>query len=276
MLHLQGKQKKGALRCVTTNTNRTMLRIFILLVFVIPWGALLSAQSPHEMRRDGDKRYSQGAYNEAEERYRKSLEEDPEMKAYFNLGNSLYQQQRFEEAREQYDRAIARTDDPEILGKAYYNKGNSYFGEQKLKESVESYKQSLRYNPDDMDALQNLFLTKQLMRQQKQQQQKQQQQEEGQEQQEQEQQEQEQEQEQQEQEQQEQEQQGQEQSEQEESTDPPSVGENQDSLVTDSLRQQITREELMKLLKAIEEEDKQIQQKLRRGSGSNKKREKDW
>jgi len=42
------------------------------------------------------------------------------------------------------------------------------------------------------------------------------------------------------------------------------------------MQRDITREELMKLLKAIEEEDKQIQQKLRRGSAKSKKKEKDW
>jgi len=42
------------------------------------------------------------------------------------------------------------------------------------------------------------------------------------------------------------------------------------------MQQEITKEELMKLLKAIEEEDKKIQQKLRRGTTNRKKSDKDW
>jgi Ca-activated chloride channel family protein len=254
-------------------------RILFILLFAFPVITTLTAQTAHQNRRDADKKYTQGLYNEAEEAYRKSLEKDPVMKGHFNLGNSLYQQQRYEEAIEQYDKAIARTDEAEVLNKAYYNKGNSYFGEQKLKESIDSYKQALRYDPNDKEAMQNLLLTKQLLRQQQQQQQQQEQnqnQENQQDQQEQDQQEQGEENQEKEQENPEQENgQSEEEQEQEPQQDQPQAG--PDSTLLDSLKQMnVTREELMKLLKAIEDEDKQIQQKLRRGSVKNKKSEKDW
>ena len=148
---------------------KNLIKIFVLIAFCIP--GMIQAQTAHEFRRGGDNSYTRGEYNEAEEKYRKSLEDDPEMKAFFNLGNSLYNQQRFEEAREQYDKAIARTEDPVLQAKGYFNKGNSFFQEQMLKESIESYKQSLRIYPDDMDAKRNLFLSKQLLKQQQEQQQ---------------------------------------------------------------------------------------------------------
>lgn len=255
--------------------------MFFMALFLFLAFARVSAQSAHQNRRDADKKYTQGLYNEAEEAYRKSLDKDPVMKGYFNLGNSLYQQQRFEEAREQYDKAIARTDKPEVLNKAYYNKGNSYFGEQKLKESIDSYKQALRYDPNDKEAMQNLLLTKQLLRQQQEQQQEQQQnqkqedQKDQQKQDQQDQQKQDQGEENQEKEQEENEQSKEEQEQDQQKQDQSQMG--QDSTLLDSLKQMnVTREELMKLLKAIEDEDKQIQQKLRRGSVKSKKSEKDW
>jgi tetratricopeptide (TPR) repeat protein len=253
---------------------KNLIIIFVFIAICVP--GLIQAQTAHEFRRGGDKSYTRGEYNEAEEKYRKSLEDDPEMKAFFNLGNSLYNQQRFEEAREQYDKAIARTEDPLLQAKAYFNKGNSFFQEQKLKESIESYKEALRNYPDDMDAKRNLFLSKQLLKQQQQQQQQQQQ------------------------EQQEQDQNKDQDAENEKQDKKDSQNESEDenkenqqneeekedlqqnesfrdSSTLDSLMQkQITREELLKLLKAIEDEDKKIQQKLRRGTGKKTKSKKDW
>jgi tetratricopeptide (TPR) repeat protein len=251
------------------------MRLFVVILLLIMSGInLISAQSAHQFRRDGDKSYTQGQYNEAEEHYRKSLAEDPKMKGYFNLGNSLFQQQRYEEAREQYDKAIARTDDPIVQGKAYYNKGNSFFSEQKLNESVEMYKQALRKNPEDKQALQNLLLTKQLIREQQKQQQQQSQQDQN-KQKDQEQQDQKQKQDQEKQNEQDErdndEKQEQQQEDQQQQEMPV------DSTGADSLQnRQITKEELMKLMKAIEEEDKAIQKKLRRGSGKKTRSEKDW
>ena len=240
---------------------------------------MILAQSAHQFRRDGDKSYTRGQYNEAEEHYRKSLEEDPQMKAYFNLGNSLHQQERYEEAREQYDKAIARSDDPVVQGKAYYNKGLSYFKEDKLRESVEMYKQALRKNPDDEQALQNLLFTKELIKENdcsggdqdksdkdenKDQQQKQNQQQDDQDKDEQ-----------------QKEEQNRDEDHQQDQVNEQEQNKKEEkdeiSSEKDSLQnKRITREELMKLMNAIGEEDKEIQKKLRKASSRKKKSDKDW
>jgi tetratricopeptide (TPR) repeat protein len=250
------------------------------LVFIIVGTNLMVAQSAHQFRRDGDKSYTRGEYNEAEEHYRKSLAADPKMKAYFNLGNSLHQQERYEEAREQYDKAIARSEDPIVQGKAYYNKGLSYFKEDKLNESVEMYKQALRRNPNDEQALQNLLFTKKLIKdnecsggdqdnpnedEKKDQQQNQGQQQEDQN----------------------KDQQQNEEQNKEENNQQDQVNEQEEqqkneqkddiSSGKDSLQnKRITKEELMKLMNAIGEEDKEIQKKLRKASSGKKKSDKDW
>ena len=253
--------------------RKIMISRLWILFFIIVGTLAVDAQTSHSLRKKGDKDYSKGSYPEAEEKYRKALEKEPDVKAHFNLGNSLFNQQRYEEAQEQYNKAIANTNDPLIQSRAYYNKGNAWFSEQKLDKSIEAYKDALRLDPGDEAAKNNLFLTRQLLKQQEQQEQQQQQ--ENQEQQEdQDQQEQQEDQDQQDsQEQDKQEKQEEQENQQQETQEPESP----DSTAIDSLMQkQITREELMKLLKAIEEEDKKIQQKLRRGSSQKKKTDKDW
>jgi hypothetical protein len=45
-------------------------------------------------------------------------------------------------------------------GKAYYNIGNAYFKQDKLQESIQSYIKALDINPDDRDAKYNLELAR--------------------------------------------------------------------------------------------------------------------
>ncbi len=57
-----------------------------------------------------------------------------------------------------------------------YNLGNSLFMQQKFKEALVSYRDAMRLNPDDQEAKYNYALTKEMLKQQQQQQQNQQQQ----------------------------------------------------------------------------------------------------
>ncbi len=57
-----------------------------------------------------------------------------------------------------------------------YNLGNSLFMQQKFKEALTSYRDAMRLNPDDQEAKYNYALTKEMLKQQQQQQQNQQQQ----------------------------------------------------------------------------------------------------
>ena len=47
--------------------------------------------------------------------------------------------------------------------RAFYNLGNAQFKQQKYKEALESYKQSLRLNPADQQAKYNYAYTKRLL-----------------------------------------------------------------------------------------------------------------
>ena len=61
---------------------------------------------------------------------------------------------------------------PESSSRALYNVGNTLFKQNKFEESIEAYKQALRHNPNDDDARYNLELAKEKLKQQQQQQKK--------------------------------------------------------------------------------------------------------
>ena len=128
----------------------------VLLVFVLICSALFS-QSVRSSNNDGIDNYTSNKFTEAEISFRKGLEKEPDNPILnFNLANSFYKQEKYEEAIKHYQSAIAKTEDKELKSRAFYNIGNSLLKSDKLKESVEAYKNGLKINPKDMDAKYNL------------------------------------------------------------------------------------------------------------------------
>ncbi|HJW29404.1 MAG TPA: tetratricopeptide repeat protein, partial [Saprospiraceae bacterium] len=82
--------------------------IFFILLLA---GKDLHAQSDYNLLRKGDRDYKEGQYNEAEIKYRKALEEKKRATSSYNLGNSVYEQNRMDEAADAYKKAIADTKD---------------------------------------------------------------------------------------------------------------------------------------------------------------------
>jgi len=251
----------------------------LLAAFAISSIALpsLNAQSAHKLLRKGDKYYEVGEYGLAEQSYRKSHDKKKNSKSTFNLGNSIYNQERYEEAIQHFQSAaVAAKSDRESAG-AYYNLGNSYFKNQQIDEAIDAYKQSLRLNPTDEAAKYNLLVSKEVKKQMEQQQQEQQQdqeqQEDGEKSEEQEQQEGEN----QEQQEQEQGEEGEEQEQQESEQD--STQQMEEGGMFDSTRldkQELDSLDAAKLLQIIETEEQKVQEKLRKYNSNRKKQEKDW
>ena len=127
----------------------------------------LYAQRYPERRvlRAGNALYEQENYPEAEIRYRKAQEQSPTYEGLFNLADALYKQKRYDEVLnilKQISRdEVAGPHAPD----AYYNLGNTYFQQKKLPEAAEAYKNALRRNPLDDEARYNLAYVLELMKQ---------------------------------------------------------------------------------------------------------------
>jgi Ca-activated chloride channel homolog len=90
----------------------------------------------------------------------------------FNLGNSLYQQKQYDSSRKVLAATEKLIKDKNGKAATQYNIGNSYMSQQKWEEAVNAYKQTLRNNPQDVDAKYNLSYAEQMLKKQQQQQQK--------------------------------------------------------------------------------------------------------
>ena len=149
-----------------------MRNLLLTLSFLISITSI--AQNKKSFLRDGNKLYTDSSYNNAEMKYRKSLEEDQDyFNASFNLADAIYKQERYGEASALFnalrDNAPTETD----LAKVYHNLGNSLVKEQKLEEAIKAYRSALRINPDDEDTRYNLALSTKQKQKQKQEKQEQ-------------------------------------------------------------------------------------------------------
>lgn len=245
---------------------------------------LFGQESLHNYLRQAQEAYDAGNYEEAAATYQKAFENYSDSpKASYNLGESLYRQEKFEQAADYFKKSAELAPSDEFRADAYHNLGNTQLKQQQLKQAVDSYKSALRYRPNDQETMNNLSQALRLLQQQQQQQeqQKQEQQENEEEQQEQEQQEQKQDEQNEDQQKEEQpqepqnnqepeEQEEQEQGEQEEN---PIDKEPEDR---DLKPEELSQEEVERLLKIMENEEQKVQEKLHKGNYKTSSPDKDW
>lgn len=158
-------------------------KIILLSALLFPATLYAAKQPERKDTRAGNKEYKKGNYIESELSYRRAQEKAPEsVNVKYNLGNALYKQldstqvqgdevkQQLEQIHKLYENAAeseAMSDKQKAA--AYYNSGNTYLREQNFGAAVDAYKKSLRLNPDDMEAKQNLIYAQAMQNQQQEQ-----------------------------------------------------------------------------------------------------------
>ena len=135
---------------------------------------------------EGNQAYKNGDFNKSSSNYEKSLSEDRKnLAAFYNSGNASYMSGDFESARESFNSFISKTNNIDDKSKAHYNIGNSFLTEYAkeakekgqapssdiLKNAIKEYQQSLRFNPNDKDARYNLSYAMKLLQNQEKQEQ---------------------------------------------------------------------------------------------------------
>ncbi len=106
----------------------------------------------------GNRYFKDGNYDKAEESYQKAIRKKPNTIAQFNLGNTLYKKEKKEDAIKSFDEASSNAVEPEMKAKALYNKGVLYHKDNQLSEAIAAYKEALRLTPNDAEIRKNLQL----------------------------------------------------------------------------------------------------------------------
>lgn len=228
--------------------KRIILTIISLLSISIAWGQ----QEGPDVRR-GNKAYNDSSYTDAEVHYRRGLNtNDQSFEGHFNLGDALFRQEKYPEALEEYIQAekLLKADEQlseeqlnQQLATTYHNMGNALYAQQQYDKAVAAYQQSLRHNPKDHDTRYNLVKAMQQLQQQQQQQNQDQNQD-----------------------------QNQQEKQQNDSTQqqPPQQQQQQQD------EQQMDKETAEQILQALEQDEKETQEKLQRQQGKKRRVEKEW
>jgi len=114
--------------------------------------------------------YRRGDYARSAEKYKELSRKNPgDARIHFNLGDSLYRQEDYPAAVDAFNRAQESARHPAVRSRSAYNAGNALYRQGRYQEAIEKYKQALRLNPRDPDAKHNLeFALKALKSQQRQ------------------------------------------------------------------------------------------------------------
>lgn len=129
----------------------------IILIFSL-YHNNVEAQRENRFIRKGTEEYESNKFNEAEIDFRKALEKNPSSAvSQYNLGNSLYKQNNFEESVKAWSHLANRSDlSPQTSAHIWHNMGNAFMKSKKYNEAIEAYKNALRLNPKDDDTRYNL------------------------------------------------------------------------------------------------------------------------
>ena len=136
------------------STIRPVHYVFLILsLFLIGWIGSWS-----QAIRRGNVHYKAGEYDAALEAYQSAATDRPEdAVSRYNLGTALYQKQQFGEAADEFRRSLDAAD-PIYRAQGYYNLGNAQVQLNDIEGAIRSYKSALRLNPADLDAKHNLEL----------------------------------------------------------------------------------------------------------------------
>lgn len=148
-----------------------------MMIFALMASCVMAQNMPERsLVRKGNRQFGRERYERSVDSYTRALEAAPRcFEAGYNLSNALFRSERYDKAEQTLKNFVVDSTRTEVeRAEAYYNLGNTQFMQQKLKEALESYRNSLRLNPDDMEAKYNYAYTKRLLEQQQQQQQNQQ------------------------------------------------------------------------------------------------------
>jgi len=152
------------------------MRLFVFFILIFLCFDFSFSQNEKNINGDiflfqGNTAYRKGDFQQAEELYRKGLLMPSEHKSqgYFNLANSLYNQKKYDLAENEYINAMNLLDKNNNFAKSkiYYNIANLYLEQKKYDKAIDYYIKALTINPLDNDAQYNLNYAWKMMQQSK-------------------------------------------------------------------------------------------------------------
>ena len=143
------------------------MRYILILIILFLAGMDSFSQKENSLLRQGNRKFENGDYKEAEKDYRKALELNKEsVKGQFNLGTAVYKNNNFEESTKIYNNLAEKNPDRDVKSKVFHNLGNSYLQSKEYEKSILAYKNALMNDPKNIDTKYNLEYAKMMLKKQ--------------------------------------------------------------------------------------------------------------
>jgi len=228
----------------------SLISVTFWLMVAVPLGG----QSAHNYLRKGDRAYRANEFGAAEEHYRRAEALKPSSQGNYNLGNTIYQQGRYEEAVPQYEAAAGQLETDNQQAHAFHNLGNALFQKGDYEQARDAYQSALRRKPEDLATKHNLAMVNNLIQEQQQEDQPQSNQSDP---------------------------------PQQDQEDPSSEPEQQPQdqsgepqedqpNAQEEASRDLSREEALQLLQVMDQEEQKVQEKIKREAKNKPRAEKDW
>ncbi len=145
--------------------NKLLLLVSVLFIFKSNAQVIAIDKESNNLSLDGNIEFAENNLVEAESLYRKSISKDSlNLKAVYNMGNSFYKNELKDEAINQYRSSIKKTSDKDLLHKSFHNLGNVFMQNQDYQNAVDSFKKALLNKPSDDETRYNYVLAKELLK----------------------------------------------------------------------------------------------------------------
>lgn len=136
-----------------------------VLIMILLSTMAMAQNNTNSLLQQGNKLYDQKRYDEATANYLQALKKDPNnATGLFNLGSALYQKKQYDSSRKLMAATADAIKDKGGKSAAHYNIGNTYMAQRKWEDAIASYKNTLRNNPQDADAKYNLSYAEEMLK----------------------------------------------------------------------------------------------------------------
>lgn len=145
--------------------NKLLLLVSVFFIFKSNAQEIVIDKESNNLTLDGNIEFAENNLVEAESLYRKSISKDSlNLKAVYNMGNSFYKNELKNEAINQYRSSIKKTTDKDLLHKSFHNLGNVFMQNEDYQNAVDSFKKALLNKPSDDETRYNYVLAKELLK----------------------------------------------------------------------------------------------------------------
>ncbi|MFP3597378.1 tetratricopeptide repeat protein [Chryseobacterium sp. SIMBA_029] len=123
----------------------------LFLSFIIAFsfsGILFGQENYRTLVHEGNQKFDGKNYDGASSKYMEAIKtNEKDFTAHYNLGNALYKNKKYEEAKAEFDKAQKLSQTLPDKTAALHNLGNTYMQMNQPEKAADYYKQALKQNP---------------------------------------------------------------------------------------------------------------------------------